>query len=81
MIVAGTDVASEDMAGTGLSGVDFSINGYLANRPGSVNVRKIRGRGTVRVLEQPSRNNGYTAVIQIFDASGGADNYEVEITW
>lgn len=81
VVVAGTDVSAEDIAGTGLSGVDFSINGYLANRPGSVNVRKIRGRGTVKVLEQPSRNNGYTAVIQIFDANGGADNYEVEITW
>ncbi|MEQ1606019.1 MAG: hypothetical protein ABL999_14240 [Pyrinomonadaceae bacterium] len=79
--VAGTSVIADDIAGSGLSGVDFSINGYLANRPGSVNVRKIRGRGTVKVLEQPSWNNGFAAVIQIFDPNGGADNYEIEITW
>lgn len=79
--VAGSDVQSQDVAGTGLSNTDFSINGYLANRPGSVSVRKIRGRGNVRVLEQPSWANGFVAVIQIFDANGGADNYEVEISW
>jgi len=79
--VAGTDVQTEDIAGTGLSNVDFSINGYLANRPGSVSVRKKKGRGTVTVLEQPSRFNDYMAVIQIFDPNGGADNYELEITW
>ena len=79
--VAGTSVIADDISGTGLSGADFSINGYLANRPGSVNVRKTRGRGTVKVLEQPSWNNGFVAIIQIFDANGGADNYEVEITW
>ena len=81
VMVAGTDVSAQDISGTGLSGPNFTINGYLANRPGSVNVRKLRGRGTVKVLEQPSWNNDFTAVIQIFDANGGADNYEVEITW
>lgn len=79
--VAGTSVVADDISGTGLSGADFTINGYLANRPGSVNVRKVRGRGTVKVLEQPSWNNGFNAIIQIFDPNGGADNYEVEITW
>ena len=79
--VAGTSVVADDISGTGLSGADFTINGYLANRPGSVNVRKVRGRGTVKVLEQPSWNNGFNAIIQIFDPNGGADNYEIEITW
>lgn len=79
--VAGTSVVADDISGTGMSGADFTINGYLANRPGSVNVRKVRGRGTVKVLEQPSWNNGFNAIIQIFDPNGGADNYEIEITW
>ena len=73
-MISGTNVWSQDMSGGGLSGVDFSINGYLANRPGSVNVRKRDGRGTVTVLPQPSRNNDFTAIVQIFDPNGGADN-------
>ncbi len=79
--IAGSDVQSLDISGTGLSNVNASMNGYLANRPGSVTVRKRSGRGTVNVLEQPSRFNDFTATIQIFDPSGGADNYEIDITW
>ncbi len=81
IIIQGSDVQSRDVTMTGLSNVNFSINGYLASRPGSVSVRKRSGRGTVTVLEQPSSRNDYTAIVQIFDPSGGADNYELEIDW
>jgi hypothetical protein len=33
------------------------------------------------VLQQPSRENDYTAVIQVFDPDGGADNYDLEVSW
>lgn len=79
--IAGADVQSRDITMTGLSNVDFQISGYLASRPGTVNVRKRNGRGTVTVLEQPSDYNGYVAVIQIFDPNGGAGDYELEISW
>jgi hypothetical protein len=44
-------------------------------------VSKREGRGQVGVIQQPSRWNGYTAVIAINDESGGADNYEIEVAW
>jgi hypothetical protein len=44
-------------------------------------VRKREGRGRVDLIQQPSRWNGYTAVIAINDESGGADNYEIEVAW
>lgn len=81
IIIYGDDVQWEDTAGTGLWNVSFDMNGSLARRPGSVNVRKRSGRGTVSVLQQPSRNNDYTAIIQVFDPSGGADDYDIEINW
>ncbi len=81
IIISGGDVQSVDTAGTGLSNVNFKLTGYLAYRPGSVNVRRENGRGTVSILQQPSRNNDYTAIVQIFDPKSGADNYEVEISW
>ena len=79
--IAGEDVESEDKTASGLSGVSFDLEGYLARRAGTVSVRKRDGRGSVRVIEQPSRRNGYVAVIQIFDPRGGADQYEIEVTW
>ena len=81
IIIYGADVQTQDASGTGLSGVDFRINGSLARRPGSVTARKKNGRGTVTVLQNPTRDNDYTAIVQVFDPSGGSDNYEVEITW
>lgn len=79
--ISGSDVQSQDMNQTGLFDVNFSINGYLAARPGSINVRKRTGRGTVNVMQQPSSYNGYVAIVQIFDPSGGSDTYELEINW
>jgi hypothetical protein len=79
--VAGSSVSSEATAGQPVSGEYFTINGYLASRPGSVTVRKIRGRGNVSVLQQPSWQNDFTAVIQVFDSGGGADDYQLEISW
>jgi len=46
-----------------------------------VDVTKTSGRGSVRVLQQPSRANDYTAVIEIFDESGGAREYRLDIFW
>ena len=81
IIINGSNVQTQDAAGTGLSNVNSSINGYLAHRPGSVNAQKRKGRGTVTVLQQPTWDNDFTAIIQVFDPNGGADNYEVEISW
>lgn len=79
--IAGNDVDTQDISTGRLSNVNFNINGYLARRVGTVSVRKLRGRGTVRVVEQPNENNDYTAVIQVFDPDRGDDDYELEVSW
>ncbi len=79
--IAGSDVDTQDISTGRLSNVNFNINGYLARRVGTVAVRKLRGRGSVRVVEQPNENNDYTAVIQVFDPDRGDDDYDLEITW
>jgi len=46
-----------------------------------VSVRKIEGRGSVRVIEQPGPGNNYTAAILIEDRDGGPDRYQIEVDW
>jgi hypothetical protein len=46
-----------------------------------VNLRKLDGRGTVRLIQQPSRSNGYAAVVEIYDSRGGDDYYSFELDW
>lgn len=78
--ISGGDVEVVEYAGP-LTDVSFTFDGYLAARPGSVTVRKLEGRGTFTVLEQPGPQNDYTALIQIFDPRGGDDSYEIEVIW
>ncbi|MCO6510042.1 MAG: hypothetical protein J5I65_04545 [Aridibacter famidurans] len=53
----------------------------LPRRPVNVTVRTIEGRGDVRVIQQPSRQNGFAAVIEIRDSRGGSDRYSFEASW
>lgn len=59
----------------------FSFADPLPTRNVKVEVNKKEGRGKVRVLQQPNRNNDYTAIVQIYDEGGGARDYQIEIYW
>lgn len=61
--------------------VDYNFSSALPRSEVRVSVDKRKGRGEVRVVEQPNRRNGYTAVIEIRDSSGGAADYEIEVRW
>jgi hypothetical protein len=47
----------------------------------AVDVNKLGGRGSVRVLQQPARANDFTAVIEIYDNGSGAQEYRLDIFW
>ncbi|MCB1024470.1 MAG: hypothetical protein KDB79_08770 [Acidobacteria bacterium] len=79
--ISGDDVQEQVLAGRSLTNISRDMQGYLANRDGRVNVRKLKGRGSVTILEQPSRLNNYTAVIRVFDPKSDDDEYEIEVTW
>jgi hypothetical protein len=53
----------------------------LPRQDGQVYVQLLRGRGSATVIEQPTAQNGYTAVIRIDDASSGADDYRIAAYW
>lgn len=80
IIISGNSVQTQDASATGVQVTSSNITGYLARRPGTVSVSK-RGRGSVTVLQQPTAENGFVAIVQVFDADRGAGDYEVEITW
>ena len=79
--VQGGIIETLAISGSPYSDGNYNFTNPFPNREVNVSVRKLRGRGEVRVLQQPSRSNDYTAIIQIRDTNRGSDNYEVEITW
>lgn len=44
-------------------------------------IRKRQGRGTVEIIEYPTKDNGFQLVFEIRDSGGGSDMYEVEVSW
>lgn len=55
----------------------FRVNSALPAQDGTLRIVREAGRGDVSVVQEPSSNNGYTAVIRITDNEGGADNYRI----
>ncbi|NLT66938.1 MAG: hypothetical protein GXX84_10070 [Acidobacteria bacterium] len=57
------------------------IRTALPRRAVDVRLRKIQGRGSVRIVQQPTEANNYTAGVMIEDDQAGADFYEFELLW
>ena len=79
--IQGNCVRSVERGGAPTYNEHASFSNPLPRADVRVEVKKRDGRGRVSLLEQPSRNNNYTAVIRIDDNKGGADDYEIEMQW
>jgi hypothetical protein len=58
------------------------LSAALPYSPVHVTMNKVRGRGQIRLLEQPTASNNYTAVVQVNDqATPGSGWYEFTLDW
>ncbi len=80
IVLQGEEVKTNIVAGR-LSGVYHNLQGVLPRRNATLSVIKLDGRGTVRVIQQPTRDNNYTAMIEVYDAEKSDDNYNLQIRW
>ena len=81
LVVRGGYVDVRTIGGTEYNDANYNFTSQLPRRRTTVRAIKLNGRGTIRVLQQPSRENDFTAVIEIKDPSGGARMYEIEVLW
>lgn len=73
---------SEAVEGAPVSGERAEMVRPIPKRAGfTASIRKLRGRGSVAIVEQPSEKNNYRLVFEIDDPMPGADYYEVEVSW
>lgn len=79
--IQGDFIEAGAVSGTPYNDATFSFTTPLPQRQVNVRVRKLRGRGEVRVLQQPSRFNDWTAIVSIRDGDRSTDRYELEISW
>lgn len=81
LVIQGSYLEVKPIGGTPYGDGTTNFNGILPDRQVNVRVNKIDGRGDVRIIQQPSRFNNFTAIVEISDPKGGARDYEVEIYW
>ena len=81
LVIRNRNIETQTIEGRAYSAGKFSFTASLPTRNVSVDVDKKSGRGDVSVIQQPSRDNDYTAIIQINDNDSGAKEYQLEINW
>ncbi len=59
----------------------ISTSGSLPRREGLLTVALRQGRGSVTVLQHPSRYNNYTAVVRVSDPQGSYGVYDFDLLW
>lgn len=79
--IRGDQIYERVVSGQPVYDVSSRFNSSMPRRRVNVNVEKLRGRGNVEVVEQPSSRNNFTAIVRIRDTKGGADDYEIEVYW
>jgi hypothetical protein len=81
LIIRGNSVEVKTISGSTYNNGNYNFTSNLPTRKVDVFVDKKKGRGKAEVIQQPSRANDFTTVIQIRDKDGGARDYEVEVFW
>jgi hypothetical protein len=81
VVVQGSRVSVRATSGDRVKDEKYTFDSPLPKADVIARLQQREGRGTVELIEQPSRRNDYSAVIRIIDRRGGSDRYEFELTW
>jgi len=80
--VQGDHISTEVLQGAPIYNERAEFSSALTSQSiRDLRINKVRGRGSVNVLERPSVNNGYRLVFEVDDPEGGADDYQVDVIW
>jgi hypothetical protein len=81
VFMRGNDVWTQDVSGRDNRRGRARVSRALPTQAGQVRVQMLDGRGDVRVIQQPSSRNNYTAVVQLRDDGRRADRYRIAAYW
>lgn len=82
LIIKGTALEQKMISGQEKPAGTYSFTAPLPEQAVAVRVNRIAGRSKkITVIQQPSETNDFTAIVEIYDNSGGAKEYQLEISW
>lgn len=81
LTIKDTNIELTTLSGTPYNDATYNFKNALPNSQVKLEINKKKGRGSAKVIQQPSAGNGFTAIVEISDSDGGAKEYELEMYW
>lgn len=82
IVIQGSQVRIEHISAKPIQNQDYRFSSPLPLGEVDLQLVVVKGRGDVRLLEQPSKRNQYSAVVRVDDQdNGGESDYEFELSW
>ncbi|MBK9164238.1 MAG: hypothetical protein IPM21_10045 [Acidobacteria bacterium] len=81
IVIKGLTVETKTVSGREMDAGAFSFTAPLPSTNVTLTAIRKDGRGTVTVVQQPDASNGFTAIVEVNDSRGGADDHLLEISW
>ena len=79
--IKGDKIETKTLAGKEYPEGIYSFTTPLPDSPVTVGLNKTEGRGKAAVVQQPTQDNNFTAIVEVTDEKGGAREYQLEIYW
>lgn len=82
LVIRGDNLEHRTVSGATQPDGAFSFTASLPQQAVTVNVNRIEGRSKkITVVQQPTAENDFTAIVEVYDHGGGAKEYRLEIYW
>lgn len=82
LVIRGDKLEQRVVSGQAQVDGTFSFTAPLPEQAVTVSVTRAEGRSKkVTVVQQPTADNQFTAIVEIHDEGGGARDYFLEIAW
>ena len=79
--VHGGEYEVSDVGGQGTQEYRSRFTSDLPEAEVPISLRQLDGRGRIELIQTPSAENAYTAVVRIEDSDSGDDTYSFELSW
>ena len=82
IVIRSDRIEHRTVGGTAQTDGIFAFTTPLPDQPVTVGVLRKAGRSKkISVIQQPTAQNDFTAIVEIHDEGGGAKEYQIEIFW
>ena len=81
IVIRNRNARIRHMSGRFIDDARYNFDGRAPRNNSEIRLDKRDGRGSVFIVQRPSRRNNFTTIVQINDPKGGTDRYRFTLYW